>query len=75
MRYKRIKDLRIDKDLKQIDIAKQLNIGRMTYCHYELGDRDIPTQILCDLADYYNVSTDYLLGRTDIPKPYPKNKK
>lgn len=49
--------------------------GNNAYCHYELGDRDVLTEILCKLADYHNVSTDYLLGRTDVPKPYPKSKR
>lgn len=75
MKYDRISELRTDNDKKQRELAKYLNVGRMTYCHYELGDRDVPTDILGKLADYYNVSTDYLLGRTDVPKPYPKSKR
>lgn len=70
MTYKRLKDLREDKDLTQTDIANILNISQRGYSHYETGNNDIPTDILIKLADYYGISVDYLLGRTDI-----KNKK
>ena len=70
--YRRIRDLREDHDLKQEDIAKLLNCTQACYSHYENGQRDIPTEILKKLADYYGVSTDYLLDRTDVKKPYPK---
>ena len=66
--YKRIKDLREDKDLSQKEIAKILNMSQTGYSKYETGENDIPTQILIKLADYYNTTTDYLLGRTDNPK-------
>ena len=65
--YKRIRDLREDHDLKQQDIAEYLQCSQVCYSHYENGRRDIPTDILIKLADYYNVSIDYLLGRTDNP--------
>lgn len=61
--YKRIRDLREDHDLTQKQIAKILNCSQQVYSNYELGQRDIPTAILIKLADYYNVSTDYILGR------------
>lgn len=70
--YRRIRELREDRDLRQCDIAKYLNISQVAYSHYELGKRDIPTEVLLALADYYKTSTDYLLGRTDISAPYPK---
>ena len=70
--YRRIRDLREDHDLKQEDIAKLLNCTQACYSHYENGHRDIPTEILRKLADYYGVSTDYILDRTDVKKPYPK---
>ena len=70
--YRRIRELREDRDLRQCDIAKYLNISQVAYSHYELGKRDIPTEVLLALADYYKTSTDYLLGRTDIFTPYAK---
>lgn len=75
MLYPRIRDLREDADLKQSEVAEQLNCTQSGYSLYELGKRDIPTEILSSLADLYHTSTDYLLGRTDDPKPYPKAKR
>lgn len=63
--YHRIKDLRKDSDLTQKEISVQLNISQRAYSHYENGTRDIPTDILIRLADFYSVSIDYLLERTD----------
>lgn len=68
MRYQRLRDLREDHDLKQIDIARILNCSQQVYSNYELGQRDIPTDILICLSEYYGVSIDYLLGLTDNPK-------
>ncbi|GAB2046272.1 helix-turn-helix transcriptional regulator [Agathobaculum sp. TL06] len=68
----RIKDLRVDNDLSQEEVAKALHIPRATYCNYENGRRNVPNDILCDLADFYNVSLDYLLGRTDTYTPFRK---
>lgn len=68
----RIRGLREDKDLKQEDIAKILNCTQACYSHYESGKRDIPTDVLHKLADFYGVSVDYLLGRTNTKTPYPK---
>ena len=65
--YKRIRDLREDHDIKQQDIADYLKCTQSCYSLYENGQRDIPTDVLIKLADYYNVSIDYLLGRTDNP--------
>ena len=70
--YERIRGLREDHDLKQEDIARVLNCTQACYSNYENGKRDIPTEVLESLADFYNVSTDYLLGRTNEKKPYPK---
>lgn len=64
MPYKNIRDLRIDNDLSQREMAEILNISQQTYSTYEIATRDIPTQILIAIADYYDVSIDYLLGRT-----------
>ncbi|MDR1801959.1 MAG: helix-turn-helix domain-containing protein [Lachnospiraceae bacterium] len=61
----RIRNLREDKDLTQTDIAAILNISQRAYSHYESGSRKIPLDVLMNLADYYNCSVDYLLGRTD----------
>ena len=66
--YKRIRELREDHDLTQRQVAELLNMPQPQYFRYEQGYRDIPTDILIRLADYYAVSTDYLLGRTDSPK-------
>ena len=65
MIYPRIRDLREDRDLSQKDLAEYLNCSQVCYSYYEIGKRDIPTQILIKLSQYYNVSVDYLLGLTD----------
>lgn len=67
--YRRIRDLREDHDLTQAQIAEMLGLSQTGYSKYEIGKRDIPTQILIKLADFYHTSTDYLLGRTDNPNP------
>lgn len=67
--YKRIRDLREDKDLTQKQIAEILGMSQTGYSKYETGENDIPTQILIKLADFYQTSTDYILGRTNNPKP------
>ena len=72
--YPRIRALREDKDLNQTAIAKMLGMSQTDYSKYETGENDIPTAILMRLADYHNTSIDYLLGRTDEKKPYPKSK-
>ena len=61
----RLRDLRIDKDLKQKYIAKYLKCTQVAYSPYELGKRDIPTDVLIALAKFYNTTTDYILGLTD----------
>ena len=65
--YKRIRDLREDNDLKQRELAEYLNCSQVCYSRYELGKRDIPTDVLIKLAKFYNTTTDYLLGLTDKP--------
>ena len=67
--YRRIRELREDHDLTQRDIAAILNMTQSQYWRYECGYRDIPTDILIKLADYYKVSTDYILGRESNKKP------
>ena len=68
----RIRDLREDKDLKQKDLAEYLQVHQTTYSDYELGRLNVPVAVLHKLADFYGVSVDYLLGRTDVKEPYPK---
>ena len=68
MVYKRIRDLREDKDLTQKEMAKLLQCSQQVYSNYELGQRDIPTDILIKLATLHKVSVDYILGITDNPK-------
>ena len=71
MFYKKMRDLREDNDLKQRDLADYLNCTQVSYSYYEIGRRDIPTEVLIKLAKFYNCSTDYLLGLTDVKEPYP----
>lgn len=75
MRYRRIRDLREDKDLTQAQIASELGIGQRSYAYYESGARMLPPEILAGLARFYGVSTDYLLGLTDVKQPYPPSKR
>ena len=63
--YRRIRDLREDRDLTQKQIAEILGMSQTGYSKYETGENDIPTQILIQLADFYGTSVDYLLNRTD----------
>ena len=70
--YKRIRDLREDKDLSQAQIASILNISQSTYSRYESGYLDVPSEVLIALSRFYDVSVDYILGRTDNPKPLEK---
>ena len=70
--YKRIRDLREDKDLNQSQVAKMLNMSQTGYSKYETGENDIPTAILIKLAAFYGTSVDYLLGLTDEPEPYKR---
>lgn len=65
--YKRVRDLREDHDLTQREVAVRLGMKQEQYFRYEQGYRDLPTDILIRLADMYNTSTDYILGRTDNP--------
>ena len=68
----RLKDLREESDKKQQEIADYLRIKQNTYSQYENSQRQLPIDILIKLARYYNVSTDYILGLTDIKTPYPE---
>ena len=68
MIFKRIRDLREDRDITQKRMAEALNCSQQVYSNYELGQRDIPTDILIKLSRFYNVSVDYILGISDDPK-------
>ena len=67
MFFQRLEDLRVDSDKTQADIAEVLHCQREVYRRYEKGERDLPVWALIKLADYYKVSTDYILGRTNTP--------
>ena len=66
--YQRIRDLREDRDLTQKELAAVLSCSQQVYSNYELGQRDIPTDILIKLSAFYNVSVDYILQITNNPK-------
>ena len=68
--YKRIRDLREDRDLNQTTVAKMFRMSQTGYSKYETGENDIPTSILIKLAQFYDTSVDYLLGLTDNPEKY-----
>ena len=68
MLYRRIRNLREDRDLTQKEMSMILNCSQQVYSNYELGQRDIPTDILIRLSNFYGVSVDYILGITDNPK-------
>jgi len=67
-RYERIRSLREDADLTQERVGKAVNIPQRTYAYYESGQRMVPPQVLCALADFCDVSVDYILGRTSNKK-------
>ena len=66
--YQRIRHLREDRDMTQTQMGEILSCSQRVYSNYERGDIDIPTATLIKLADFYDVSVDYLLNRTDKPK-------
>ena len=72
--YPRLRDLREDRDMNQTQIAKFLGMSQTGYSKYETGENDIPTEVLIRLAQFYQTSTDYLLGLTDERKPYPRRR-
>ena len=71
LKYNRIRDLRNDRKLSQSFVAQHLSIAQNTLSQYELGERNIPNEVLVKLALFYETSIDYLLGLTDDPAPYP----
>ena len=68
--YPRLRDLREDADMTQKQVAEYLGMSQTGYSKYETGENDIPTEVLIRLARFYKTSTDYLLGLTNIRKPY-----
>lgn len=72
--YHRIRELREDNDLTQMYMAKLLNVNQRTYSRYETGEHEISLTSLSKIADFYRVSVDYILDRTDVKTPYPKSK-
>ncbi len=70
MVYQRIRDLREDADLKQREMAEILHCSQQVYSNYELGQRDIPTEILIALADFHKTNVDYILGLTNNKEYY-----
>ena len=63
--YRRIRELREDRDWSQANVAKELNCSQQVYSNYELGQQDIPTEVLIKLAKLHHTSVDYILGLTD----------
>lgn len=72
LKFENIRNLRIDKGYTQKQIAEILNVKQNTYSQYEIGVLNYPIEVLMKLADFYGVSVDYLLGRTDTRTPYEK---
>ena len=70
----RLRDLREDHDIKQRVLADFLHLKQNTYSQYENGQRQVPIEVLIQIAKFYNTSVDYILGLTDIKKPYPRYK-
>jgi len=75
MYYPRLRDLREDNDMPQKQVAAHLGIDQRVYSSYETGRRELPSRFLSPLAELYNTSADYILGRTDTPTPYPPRTK
>lgn len=74
LKYGRIRDLRIDRGLTQAQVAAVLHVSQNTYSQYEIGTSRYPLDVVVQLAEYYGVSVDYLVGLTDEPTPYPRKK-
>ena len=70
--FENIRSLRIDNGYTQKQIAEYLHIKQNTYSQYEIGVLNYPIDVLLKLADFYGVSVDYMLCRTNVPTPYPK---
>ena len=72
--YRRIRDLREDRDLTQKQVGEAVGVSQRTYAYYESGQRMLPPEVLCSLARFHQVSADYLLELTDDPRPYPRRR-
>lgn len=72
LKFERIRDLRVDRNYTQQQIADYLGVKQNTYSQYEIGVLNYPLDVVIKLADLYEVSVDYLLGRTSVQKPYPR---
>lgn len=72
MRENRLRDLREDRDMKQKEVAAFLMCDQSLYSKYEREERPLPLDMACKLADFYNVSVDYLVCRTNEKQPYPR---
>lgn len=70
----RIRGLRVDNDLNQTQVAEYLKMSQTGYSKYETGENDVPTAVWIKLAKFYDTSVDYLMGKTDVMKPYPNKK-
>lgn len=74
MYIRRIRDLREDSDLTQEELCKRINCKQQAYSYYEVGKRNLPYEVLIQLALFYNTSIDYILGLTNVKEPYPRKK-
>lgn len=72
LKYKRIRDMRIDRGLTQKEVAKVINVKQNTYSQYEIGVLNYPLDVVIKLAEFYETSVDYLVGLTDVPVPYER---
>lgn len=75
LKYERIRNLRVDRGLTQREVAEVLHVKQNTYSQYEIGVLNYPLEVVIRLAEYYNVSVDYLAGLTDEPSPYPRRRR
>ena len=72
-KYERLRNLREDLDMTQAQVGEYLHISQRSYAHYEAGTRDIPTEILIELANLYQVNLDYLVDRTNVKDMFPRS--
>lgn len=75
LKYERIRSLRIDRGLTQSSVAELLHVKQNTYSQYEIGILNYPLDVVVQLAEYYGVSVDYLVGLTDEAAPYPRRRR
>ena len=74
LKFENIRKLRTDRGYTQKQMAELLNVRQNTYSQYEIGVLRYPVDVIIKLADFYGVSVDYLLGRTDVKEPYPRKR-